>query len=200
MLKCDNLSFRFSKNGKPVRNGASLKLGEGEIEIVLGKNGSGKTTLFKNVIGINTPEGGSISFDGENILKMPRRERARRIAYVPQNIQFGALSVFDSILMGRISCYPDAPGFGWSDRAGLCLGIPSALFPVWCENHPHRYPAGASGRIKRDTCDQGKSQVSFLLLECCAFVGGIFKNNLEDYASEAPRERQFASASASGAS
>ena len=36
---------------------------------------------------------------------MPRRERARRIAYVPQDIHFGALSVFDSILMGRISYF-----------------------------------------------------------------------------------------------
>ena len=36
---------------------------------------------------------------------MPRRERARRIAYVPQDIRFGALSVFDSILMGRVSYF-----------------------------------------------------------------------------------------------
>ena len=36
---------------------------------------------------------------------MPRRERARRIAYVPQDIQFGALTVFDSILMGRVSYF-----------------------------------------------------------------------------------------------
>lgn len=105
MLKCENLSFRYSKNGKPVLNGASLELGAGEIGILLGKNGSGKTTLFKNILGINTPESGSISFDGENLLKMPRRERARRIAYVPQDIQFGALSVFDSILMGRVSYF-----------------------------------------------------------------------------------------------
>ena len=105
MLKCENLFFRYSKNGKPVLNGASLGLGAGEIGILLGKNGSGKTTLFKTILGINTPESGSISFDGENLLKMPRRERARRIAYVPQDIQFGALSVFDSILMGRVSYF-----------------------------------------------------------------------------------------------
>ena len=105
MLKCENLAYRYSKSGKPVLNGASLELGAGEIGILLGKNGSGKTTLFKNILGINTPESGSISFDGENLLKMPRRERARRIAYVPQDIQFGALSVFDSILMGRVSYF-----------------------------------------------------------------------------------------------
>ena len=36
---------------------------------------------------------------------MPRRERARRIAYVPQHIHFGDLTVFDSVLMGRISYF-----------------------------------------------------------------------------------------------
>lgn len=105
MLNCENLTFRYSHTGRPVLQGASLSLGPGEIGIVLGKNGSGKTTLFKNILGIHTPEGGSIRFDGENLLKMPRRERARRIAYVPQDIQFGALTVFDSILMGRVSYF-----------------------------------------------------------------------------------------------
>lgn len=105
MLKVDNLHFRYSKHGNPVLNGASLQLKQGEIGILLGKNGSGKTTLFKNILGIEKPESGSMQFDGENLLKMNRRERARQIAYVPQDIHFGALSVFDSILMGRVSYF-----------------------------------------------------------------------------------------------
>ena len=103
MLKCENLVFRYSRGGRAVLNGASLELKQGEIGIVLGKNGSGKTTLFKNILGIHSPVSGKIRFDGENLLKMSRRERARRIAYVPQEIHFGALSVFDSVLMGRIA-------------------------------------------------------------------------------------------------
>lgn len=102
MLKCENLTFRYGRN-QPVLRGASFSLEQGQIGIVLGKNGSGKTTLFKNILGIHTPQSGKIRFDGENLLKMKRTERSRRIAYVPQDIHFGALSVFDSILMGRIS-------------------------------------------------------------------------------------------------
>ena len=105
MLKCENLTFRYSRTGAPVLSGASLELKQGEIGILLGKNGSGKTTLFKNILGIHNPSAGSIRFEGENLLKMPRKERARRIAYVPQDIHFGALSVFDSILMGRVSYF-----------------------------------------------------------------------------------------------
>ena len=105
MLKVDNLHFRYSRTGNSVLNGASLELKQGEIGILLGKNGSGKTTLFKNILGIEKPARGEISFDGENLLKMNRRERARRIAYVPQHIHFGDLTVFNSVLMGRVSYF-----------------------------------------------------------------------------------------------
>lgn len=105
MLKVENLDFRYSNHGKPVLDGISLELKQGEVGILLGKNGSGKTTLFKNILGIEKPKGGTISFDGENLLKMSRRERARRIAYVPQHIHFGDLTVFDSVLMGRVSYF-----------------------------------------------------------------------------------------------
>ena len=105
MITVENLTFRYSRRALPVLRGVDLTLGDGEIGILLGKNGSGKTTLFKNILGICTPDGGSMRFDGEDLLAMPKRERARRIAYVPQHIHFGALSVFDSVLMGRVSYF-----------------------------------------------------------------------------------------------
>ena len=105
MLQVEGLHFRYNQFAQPVLNGASLSLGKGEIGILLGKNGSGKTTLFKNILGIHRPSTGSVCLDGENMQKLRRKERARRIAYVPQSISFGALTVFDSILMGRVSYF-----------------------------------------------------------------------------------------------
>ncbi len=104
MLNVENLYFGYS-HGTSVLQGACLGLEQGEVGILLGKNGSGKTTLFKNILGIEKPKAGSIFFDGENLLKLSRRERARRIAYVPQHIHFGDLTVFDSVLMGRVSYF-----------------------------------------------------------------------------------------------
>ena len=103
MLKIENLSFRYHKKSSLVLNNISLELDKGQIGIALGKNGSGKSTLFKNILGILKPESGSISIDGDNILAMNRRLRASKIAYVPQDITFGSLTVYDSILMGRVS-------------------------------------------------------------------------------------------------
>ena len=103
MLKIDNVVFRYSRRAEPVLKGVSLELPDGEIGILLGRNGAGKTTLFQCILGLASPESGSILFDGQDLLKMPRRERARVVAYVPQHIHFGALSVYDSVLLGRVS-------------------------------------------------------------------------------------------------
>ena len=104
MLNIENLHFSYGGSTDVLR-GADLGLSQGEVGILLGKNGSGKTTLFKSLLGLVKPQKGSITFQGENLLKLNRLQRARRIGYVPQDIQFGALTVFDSVLMGRISYF-----------------------------------------------------------------------------------------------
>ena len=109
MLKVENVHFSYHKN-TPVLQGASLELRQGEVGILLGKNGCGKTTLFKTILGIEKPLSGKISFHGQDMLKLPRRERARCLAYVPQHIHFGDLTVFDSVLMGRVSYFGMAAG------------------------------------------------------------------------------------------
>ena len=103
MLKVENLEFSYGAHS--VLRGVSLELQQGEVGILLGKNGCGKTTLFKNILGIEKPKQGKISLHGKGLTKMKRRDRAREIAYVPQHIHFGDLSVLDSVLMGRVSYF-----------------------------------------------------------------------------------------------
>lgn len=103
MIKIQNLYFKYPGKSPNVLNGIDLELESGEIGILMGKNGAGKTTLFKTILGLCRPSGGKITFDGKDLLSMPRRERAALIAYVPQHIHFGDLSVYDSILSGRVS-------------------------------------------------------------------------------------------------
>ena len=139
MLEVSDLSFRYSRNGPLVLSGVNMELHQGEIGILLGKNGSGKTTLFKNLLGIHKPTGGAIRFFGEDLLKMPRRERARCIAYVPQDIQFGALSVFDSILMGRVSY------FGLKANHEDYIAVEKIIEDMHLENFVDRYVEELSG-------------------------------------------------------
>ena len=103
MLTVEHLTYRYSRRSAPVLRGVDLTLESGEIGILLGCNGSGKTTLFKNLLGICTPDSGSVRFDGQELTALSRRRRAQYIAYVPQDIRFGELTVFDSVLLGRLS-------------------------------------------------------------------------------------------------
>ena len=143
MLKVEDLRFRYGKTAPEVLCGASLELKQGEIGILLGKNGSGKTTLFKNILGIEKPKSGRISFGGENLLKMNRRERARRIAYVPQHIHFGDLTVLDSVLMGRVSY------FGMKAGAEDYLAVEKILKDMGLEEFAARSAEALSGGEKQ---------------------------------------------------
>ena len=76
----------------------------GSVVCLLGPNGVGKTTLFKSILGLQPILGGSVTLDGEDALKMPRRDFARKVAYVPQahQAQF-AFYVRDVVAVGRSS-------------------------------------------------------------------------------------------------
>lgn len=108
MLEVRNLRFGYDDR-TPVLKGVDLSLDEGSVGILLGRNGAGKTTLFKIMTGILRPDGGQILFDGQDLLQMPRRQRAGIVAYVPQQIEFGALTVYQSVLTGRVSYYTVKP-------------------------------------------------------------------------------------------
>ncbi|MDP6408074.1 MAG: ABC transporter ATP-binding protein [Planctomycetota bacterium] len=88
----------------PLRavDGVDLELAEGELAAVIGPNGAGKSTLLKLLCGLLTPSGGEVLLDGRALGKIGPRERARRVAFVPQAL--GALpevAVAHFVLGGR---------------------------------------------------------------------------------------------------
>src|SRR5690606_31035531 len=63
-------------------NKVSADLKKGACIALIGPNGSGKTTLVKTILGMNLPEGGSIEFDGKDIVN--EWHYRARIGYMPQ--------------------------------------------------------------------------------------------------------------------
>ncbi|MBN2626048.1 MAG: ABC transporter ATP-binding protein [Spirochaetales bacterium] len=84
ILGIRDLSYSYDGD-KPVLNDISFSLKKGEMISVLGKNGAGKSTLSKLIMGVITPDRGSISFMGGNLLEKPVNERSRSIGFVMQN-------------------------------------------------------------------------------------------------------------------
>ena len=64
---------------KPILKGVDLTINSGEIHAIMGPNGSGKSTLAYTIAGHPryNVDGGSITFDGEDVLAMSVDERAR---------------------------------------------------------------------------------------------------------------------------
>lgn len=77
MLDIRNL--QASVDGKPILRGLDLQVGTGEVHAIMGPNGSGKSTLAQVLAGRDSflVEGGSVSWDGVDLLAMPTEERAR---------------------------------------------------------------------------------------------------------------------------
>jgi ABC-type glutathione transport system ATPase component len=76
------------KRSPEVLKGVSLTIRPGETLGLVGESGSGKTTLGRAVLGLATPTGGSVQFDGRDITHLSARERrplARDIQVVFQD-------------------------------------------------------------------------------------------------------------------
>ena len=100
MLRLEDLSVSYG--GLRALNGVTLAVGKGEFVAVVGPNGAGKTTIFKTISGTVPASGGSITFEGQNLLAVPPARRAHLgIAHVPEGRQvFSTLSVLENLEMG----------------------------------------------------------------------------------------------------
>lgn len=96
-LEVQNLDKAY--RGRRVVNDVSLTISSGEVVGLLGPNGAGKTTTFYMIVGLTTPDSGSVHLDGEEITSLPMYLRARRgISYLPQEPSvFRKLSVEDNL-------------------------------------------------------------------------------------------------------
>ena len=100
--------------GRPVVNGVSLRVEQGEVVGLLGPNGAGKTTSFYAIVGLVPPDTGQVLYDDENITDVPMYLRARQfgISYLPQEPSvFRKLTVEENIL-----AVLEAQPISWHER------------------------------------------------------------------------------------
>ena len=88
---------------KQVLDGVDLDIRAGHGMVILGGSGSGKSVTIKCILGLIEPDAGSIEIDGQNILKLPRREREALNDRIGMLFQNGAL--FDSLPVWENVCF-----------------------------------------------------------------------------------------------
>lgn len=85
LLKCNDIAAGYGSLSPAVIADLSLEFTSGGLTALVGPNGCGKSTLLKAMMGLLPFQSGMVILNGEKIHNLPRRQRARRIAYLPQN-------------------------------------------------------------------------------------------------------------------
>ncbi len=104
-----------------VLHGVGLSVGAGEVVTLLGRNGMGKTTTVRAIMGLLTPTGGRIAFDGVDVTgHPPHRIASRGIGLVPEGRQvFPTLTVEENLTATAANRRGGAPR--WTLPAVLSL-------------------------------------------------------------------------------
>jgi iron complex transport system ATP-binding protein len=104
-LLIDNLSVSLGRTGsaRQVLRGISLAIQPGEVVGILGPNGAGKSTLIRAALSLVTPTSGDIQLAGANTSDLTAMDRARRVAYVPQDREIAwSLTTEAVVALGRL--------------------------------------------------------------------------------------------------
>jgi len=98
LLEAKELIKRF--DGRAVVDRLSFHVLAGEIVGLLGRNGAGKTTTFRMTVGMIDPDGGKVTFDGQDVTSLPMYKRAQLgMGYLSQEPSvFQRLTVEDNLL------------------------------------------------------------------------------------------------------
>jgi branched-chain amino acid transport system ATP-binding protein len=103
MLEVHALGSRYGRI--PALHGVDLRIEAGELVALVGANGAGKTTLLRTISGVQPASGGTLRFEGVDVMRATPRERVRRgIVQVPEGRQvFAPLSVEDNLRLGAFA-------------------------------------------------------------------------------------------------
>ncbi len=144
MIEVNNISKSF--DGRKVLHGINAKFEPGKTNLIIGQSGSGKTVLMKSLVGLVTPEEGSILFDGRDIITMPSDERKKLRMEIGMLFQGSAL--FDSQTVLENVSFPlvmfsDKSAAEIRERAEFCL---ERVNLTGAEN---KYPGELSGGMQK---------------------------------------------------
>lgn len=95
-------SIYKSFEGQEVLKNISALFENGKTNLIIGKSGAGKTVLLKCIVGLIAPDGGTITYDGRDMLSLGKKERLlmrQEIGMLFQNAAlFDSMSVLENVM------------------------------------------------------------------------------------------------------
>ena len=132
---------------KTILRGLDMDFPRGKVTSIIGQSGIGKSVLFKNIIGIMTPDAGSIEVDGEDITRLPEREKRRirrRFGYAFQDA-----ALFDSMTVGENISFPLREVLGMKDKKEMQRIVREKLEWINLPGIEEKFPSELSGGMRK---------------------------------------------------
>jgi len=144
MIEVKNVEKSF--NGISVLKGVSTLFETGKTNLIIGQSGSGKTVLLKSMLGIHTPEVGTISFDGRiysDLTPDEKRELRTEIGMV-----FQGSALFDSMTVAENVGFP-LKMFTENSKSEIQDRVDFVLKRVNLIDANHKLPSEISGGMQK---------------------------------------------------
>ena len=141
-------TYTMGKADVHVLCGASLRADPGEYLVITGASGSGKSTLLSILGALDTPDRGTVTFQGRDVFRMPSAAqnayRNRQVGFVFQFYHlFPELNVLENVLMPRLVMY--GPVKWWSVRRQAKKDATELLERVGLDHRAKHRPKELSG-------------------------------------------------------
>jgi phospholipid/cholesterol/gamma-HCH transport system ATP-binding protein len=144
MIEIRNIEKSFGNT--KILKGVSAVFDAGKTNLIIGQSGSGKTVLLKSLLGIHTPETGTISFDGRVYSELDSEERRELRTEIGMLFQGSAL--FDSMTVAENVAFP-LKMFTNDDKHKIQERVDFVLQRVALVNAHHKLPSEISGGMQK---------------------------------------------------
>ena len=145
-IELDNVTFRYSKEGRKIVDNLSLKIKAGEYVAIVGPSGCGKSTLIRLLLGFEKPEQGGIFYDGQNIDQIDLKSLRRRIGTVMQSGGLFNDSIYENIALSASSLTMEE---AWEAAETACIADDIREMPMGMHTVISEGQGGISGGQKQ---------------------------------------------------
>lgn len=106
-IEVSNVTFRYEADGPPILDSVDLHAEPGEFIAIVGSSGSGKSTLLRILLGFETPEAGTVAFDGFDAAGLDPQALRRQMGVVLQNGRLLPGDIFTNIVGSAVDLSHD---------------------------------------------------------------------------------------------
>ena len=121
MLSVDRVTFRYGDEGPVILDNVSFEAKPGEFIALVGPSGSGKSTAMRLLLGFDTPQAGSVYYDGQAMSGLDVVAVRRQCGVVLQTSRLSAGSIFENLSGGALITLDEA--WDAAEKAGLAADL-----------------------------------------------------------------------------